>query len=423
MKVRLWLLLSVSVSIITWLYITRIVAPWNDYIGEYEHGGLKAQMWDLYPRWVGARALLLEGRNPYGPEVSHEIQMAYYGHTITQDYSDTSHKIVDEQRFAYPVYVVFLMAPTVLADFAEVYRWGPVVLGLLAALCVPLSLDLLQWRLPRPMVAALALFTVSSPQIAQGMRHQQLAIVVGLTLIAGAWCVRRNQLLCAGAVLAWSTIKPQMSVFPLCFFLLWVMGDWPRRWKLLAGFLLTLATLVAAGDLILPGWIGYFVEGALAYRQYFPTTSLVRLALGDWAGGIVSGIVIAFLLLLAWRNRQADAASPEFVQTLSAFLIGATLVLPLLTPFNQVLLVLPAMMLLRNWNTLLPLGRRAFFFMVAWPWIASLVLLLLHPRPDSTRRLLPLPLLPLALVLFVPFLFALLFATRSGPARLPAANR
>ena len=51
----------------------------------------------------------------------------------------------------------------------------------------------------------------------------------------------------------------------------------------------------------------------------------------------------------------------------------------LVSPFNQVLLLLPAMAILRDWAALPRLGRRVFSAIVAWPWIAF-VLLLLHPR-------------------------------------------
>src|SRR5271166_3341386 len=104
MKIRIWLLLSVFAVAITWLYSARVLGPWNQYMGKVHDG---VQMGDLYPRWLGTRELLLRGRNPYGPEVSHEIQIAYYGHIVTQDYSQPGRKMVDEQRFAYPVYVVF----------------------------------------------------------------------------------------------------------------------------------------------------------------------------------------------------------------------------------------------------------------------------------------------------------------------------
>jgi hypothetical protein len=408
MRIRTWLLLSLLVSGITGLYMSRILEPWNDYIGA-PPGGLKAQMWDLYPRWVGARELLLHGLNPYGPEVSHEIQTAFYGHIITQDYRDKTHKIIDEQRFAYPVYVIFLMAPFIYVDFNEVLRWAPVALALLAALCVPLCLDILRWRLPRTAVAAITLFTVSSPQIVQGMHHQQLAVCVGLSLVAGAWCTCRGNLASAGALLACSTIKPQMAFFPLCFFLVWVAGDWSKRWRLLAGFLVALAILMGAGELILPGWIGYFLQGAAAYRKYFPTTSLLRMALGDTPGEILGGVIVLGLLVLAWRSRKEAADSPQFATIYAAFLIATILAFPLFTPFNQVILILPTMIVLRDWKTLPRFSRVIFTVFVSWPWIISTLLLLFPPRLDSPSER---PLLPLLLVSFFPLLLPVMLITR-----------
>jgi hypothetical protein len=412
MKVRFWLLLSFFTTAITWFYAVRVLGPWDQYIGEV-HDGVKTQLGDLYPRWLGTRELLLRGRNPYGPEVSHEIQMAYYGRIVTQESPAAGGKIIDEQRFAYPVFVVFLMAPAMYASFAEVQRWAPAVLALLAALSVPICLDLLGWRLPWQNLVAVTLFTLSSPQIVQGLLHQQLAIVVAFLLFAGSWCVSRNYLLSAGMLLACSTFKPQMAFFPLCFFLVWVMGNWRNRWRLLAGFLAMLAALVGAGEFVLPGWIRYFVAGAEAYRKYFPTTSLLRVALGNALGEVLGGIVVLALLLIAWRNRRALADSREFTNTFAAFLMGTTLVFPLLTPFNQVLLILPAMLLLRDWKALPRFSRLIFIVSISWPWIISSVLLLFPPRLDSPNQM---PLLPSFLVLFLPlFLPLLLMTRRSGP--------
>ena len=412
MKIRIWLLLSLFASGITWLYMSRVLGPWDDYMGA-QHDGLKAQMWDLYPRWVGARELLLQGRNPYGPEVSQEIQMAYYGHVVTQDDREPGHKVVDEQRFAYPVYVVFLMAPLMHADFAEVQRWAPTVLGLLAAFCVPLCLDLLRWRLPWQEVTAITLFAVSSPQIVQGMHHQQLTLVVGFLLVAGAWCVSRNYLATAGILLACSTLKPQMVFFPLCFFLVWVMGTWRKRWRLLAGFLAMLAGLIGAGELVLPGWIGYFLAGAAAYRRYFPTTSLLSVALGDTLGEIVGGIIVLGLLLLAWRGRKEAGDSRQFTSIFAAFLMGTILVFPLFTPFNQVMLILPAMLVLHDRRTLPRFSRIVFTVTVSWPWIISGALLLFPPRLNSPNQM---PLLPSFLVSFFPLFLPLLLMTRRSDA-------
>jgi len=116
MKAWLWLLVGMAASAVSWTYMHRVVLPWEHYVN-VEHGKLQSQKGDLYPRWVGTRELLLNRRNPYGPEVSHEIQIGFYGHPIEQSYDQPESEIVDEQRFAYPLYVVFLLAPTVNLEF------------------------------------------------------------------------------------------------------------------------------------------------------------------------------------------------------------------------------------------------------------------------------------------------------------------
>ena len=411
MKLRLWLLLSLLASVTSSLYMSRVLLPWEFYI-DVQHGKLKAEMGDLYPRWVGTRELLLHRRNPYGPEVSHEIQMAFYGHVIDQKYGEPGVEVVDEQRFVYPLYVVFLLAPMVYLSFSQVQMCALVLFAVVTAISVLLWLDLLRWRPDKILTTAIVLFVLSNPQIVQGLRLRQIGLVVAFLLALSAWCIARNHLALAGVLLAVSTVKPQMVVLPLVWYLVWGISGWRRRWPLLAGFGVTLATLVALGELILPGWPVYFVDGLIAYRRYFPTTSLLCLALGNWVGGALSGIAILALLTLAWRNRKVDAASPDFIQTLAAFFVAASLVLPLFQPFNQVLLLLPVLMVVRDWDLLPPLGRRSFFIVAAWPWIASLVLLLFPPRLDSTNRI---PLLPSVLVLFVPFLLLMLLLTRSGP--------
>lgn len=425
LKFRLWLVLSVCVSGITWLYVHRILGPWADNIDRQKNG--VTQLGDLYPRWLGTRELLLRGLNPYGTEVSEEIQIAFYGHTVPADNLAPGHKVVDEQRFVYPLYIVFLMLPAGYTDFALVHRWAPLALAVLTGIQVLFWLRILHWPPSWAGVAAMVLFTLSSPQIAQGLRHQQLALVVGFLLSAGAWCVNRNHLVLAGALLAFSTIKPQMALLPLCWFALWSVGRWSERWRLPAGFFATLAALTGASELLLPGWLGYFFAGLAAYRRYFPTSSLLRLALGETLGEIVGTLIVIALFALAWRNRREAADSSEFTTVLAAFFIGTILAFPLFTPFNQVLLILPAMLVLHGWSDLSRLSRLVFVVLVAWPLTISACLLLLPPRLNSASQL---PLLPSFLVSFFPLILPLLLMTRRRrtveprivATGLPAAN-
>jgi hypothetical protein len=408
MRNWLWFVLAVLASTVSWAYMHRVLLPWEYYVN-VQHGRLKEQMGDLYPRWVGTRELLLNGRNPYGKEVSNQIQIAFYGHPIEQTYDKPASEIIDEQRFAYPLYVVLLLAPTVHVDFAQLQTWAPVVLAVLLAISVWMWLGVLRWRPPLLATAAVILLVLSCPQIAQGLRLRQIGLFVAFLLALATWLVTRKRYFVAGVLLALSTIKPQMMALSLLWFLLWSAGEWRKRWPLAAGFGIALALLAGVAEFLVPGWPRFFFEGLNAYRKYFPTTSPLRLVFGNWAGGALSVLAVAALLALGWRNRKVAADSPEFIQTLALFSIASTLVLPLLTPYNQVLLLLPTMLLLRDWSHLPRLGRIAFTVLAAWPWIASLALLLHPPRLDSLSRL---PLLPSALVLLFPFLVAWLTFVR-----------
>ncbi len=415
MKPWLWFLLAIAASAISWSYSHRILIPW-DYNVNLQRIGLQTDMGDLYPRWVGTREVWLEHRNPYSEYVSHEIQMGFYGHPIEQSFDKppgaTTPPIIDEQRFAYPVYVVLLLAPTVHLNFAALQIWAPVILASLTAISAWIWLAIIRWKPPALVMAALAVFVLSSPQLAQGLRLRQLGLFVAFLLTMASWCVIRRHYFAAGVLLAVATIKPQMVLLCVIWFLLWTLGEWKKRWPVAAGFGVTLAALIGAGELLVHGWPRDFLAGLEAYRKYFPTTSPLRLLLGNWIGGAVSVLVLVALLFYAWKCRHADADSAEFIRLLALFFIATTLVLPLLAPYNQVLLLLPVAVLLRDWQSLSKAGRLAFGALVAWPPVAAMALLVYPPQIHSLSLW---PLLPSAMVLFFLFLVSFLFIRHPLP--------
>lgn len=400
MKGWLWILAGVLASMVSWTYMHRILLPWEDFVN-VQRGQVKAQMGDLYPRWVGTRELLLHGGNPYGPEVSHEIQMAFYGRPIEQSYDKPRFEIIDEQRFVYPLYVVFLLAPIVHWDFAQIQMWAPVLFAGVAAISLWLWMKVLGWHPPGLAAAGMAMLVLSSPQIAQGLRLRQLGLFVAFLIALASWSVTRGRYASAGVWLAISTIKPQMVALLVLWFLLWSFGDWRKRWPLATGFGASFVLLAGGAEWLLPGWPRFFLAGLAAYAKYFPTTSPVRLILGNWIGGVFSVMALAVLLVFAWGMRKAEANSREFSYTLTIFLVANVLLMPLLTPYNQVLLLLPILMLLRDWKYLPRLGRATMMGLLAWPWIAQAVLLMHLPQIHSQNRL---PLLPSALLVLFPFL-------------------
>lgn len=405
----LWLPLGILVALTAWLYMVRLFLPWENY-SHVEVGTLKANLGDLYSPWFGTRALLLQKKNPYGPEVTRDIQIAFYGHPVVQNYA-SGMKLIDEQRFAYPVYLVFLLAPTVDMTFEMLHAAAGIILGATVVIAVLVWRSALRWRLSVAMSLAITLFILASPQIVVGLRLRQIGLIVGCFLALGSWLVIRNHLATAGAVLALSTVKPQMVALPIAWFLLWSLADLRKRWRLLAGFTLALALLIGLGELILPGWHRDFLAGLAAYRHYGPANiSLLQVLLGNSLGIAIGIVLVVAVLAWSWKkNCQYGAESERFLLLLSGVFIVTALAAPLMVPFNQVLLILPVLIVLRDWKSLPRIGRVLFAVLVGWPCIVSLFLLAFAPPANSAGQLL---LLPSVLVFFMPFLLSVLLMQR-----------
>src|SRR5215475_7348031 len=97
---------------------------------------------DLYPRWLGSRELLLHHRNPYSSEITREIQAGYYGRILDLNRPGDPK---DQQGFAYPAYVAFLLAPTVTLPFDRVREGFTWLLAGLIVASIFMWLRTVQW--------------------------------------------------------------------------------------------------------------------------------------------------------------------------------------------------------------------------------------------------------------------------------------
>src|SRR5271170_3884036 len=137
-------LVAVVAAASMWFYVDRILVGYQ-VADAAAHERPRGNLSDLYPRWLGARELLLRGRNPYGDDIAIEIQKGYYGRALDPAKPNDPK---DQQGFAYPVYVVFLLAPFVRFSFPAVqvvFYWALITL---TAISVWLWLRVLRWRLP-----------------------------------------------------------------------------------------------------------------------------------------------------------------------------------------------------------------------------------------------------------------------------------
>lgn len=368
-----------------WFYVIDILRARQ--IAEAEAKQIpRGNLSDLYPRWLGARELLLHHRNPYSREVALEIQEGYYGRRLD---AARLNDPKDQQGFAYPVYVVFLLAPLVGIPFPElliIFYWSLVVL---TAASVWLWLRTLRWQLPLIAVVACMVLTLGSFPAVQGIKLQQLSLLVAALLAGSAACVASGFLFCGGALLALATIKPQLAWPLVVWLLLWTAGDWRGRMRLVLGFGLTMILLLGGAEIVLPGWWRMFAEAIGQYRHYTQSQSVLEVILNQMLGSAASGIVgrvggqilgaIAILACIPvlWKLRGQAADASGFSCATALVLALSVLVVPMYAPYNQVLL-LPAILLLvreramflsrsRVWRVAYQLGALA----VGWQWVAS----------------------------------------------------
>jgi hypothetical protein len=363
-----------------WFYVQRILIPYEK-ADAAAHQRPRGNLSDLYPRWLGTRELLLHHRNPYSPEITAEIQRGYYGRELDVSRPDDPK---DQQGFAYPVYVIFLLGPFAGFSFHQVqfvFYW---LLVVLTAASVLFWARALGWRLPPAGIAISLLLTLGSFPVVQGIKLEQLSLLVAGLLAGSAACVAAGYLSWAGALLALATIKPQLAWPMVIWLMVWAGSDWRARGRLVISFVSVMALLLGGAELVMPGWWRMFLVGLGQYHQYTHNRPVLEILAGPILGRRAVQILEVgaglFCGIEVWKKRREPAGTPGFGHALAVVLAFTVLVVPMYAPYNQVLL-LPAILWLvrerRRWTegpvAAILIGAAAVL-VFAWSWIATLTL-------------------------------------------------
>jgi hypothetical protein len=358
------------------LYFQRVVIP-QQVANAALHGSPRGNLSDIFPRWLGARELLLRGRDPYGPEVTREIQAGYYGRPI--DLSRTEDP-KDEQRFAYPVYVVFILAPTIGLPF-EIVQKGSFWIFLLVTMAgVPLWLRTLKWRPSAWIQVSLILWTIGTPAVIQGLKLRQLSLLVAGLVVAAVVLLKSDHLIAAGALLALATIKPHLVWLLLLWLAVWTASDWRRRHRLALSFVITMIVLETASEYWLPHWIPRFWQAIQEYQRYTGADSVIDEMISPLVGKAASLLSLLMTGLICWKERSQAENSEAFARVLCLVFAVTVLVAPTFAPYNQILLLPAMLMLLRDrreiWERSIAckLLMGLAFVAAAFPWITAIPL-------------------------------------------------
>jgi glycosyl transferase family 87 len=289
---------------------------------------------DLYPVWLGSRELLVHHRSPYSMEVSRDIQRAFYGANLGPGRHPDQ-----ECCFAYPVYVTFLLAPTVKSDIASLQSPALLFLTVLTAASVAYWQKVTK-RDARELFVVIPLVLISPP-VMQGLDLRQSALLVAALLAVAAVLADSHHFTLSGVALALATIRPQMCILAIVWLLLWAASGWGRRKNLVLGFGIAMAVLMGSSEILLPGWIPQFVA-QLRYYRNFAGASMLELLYGPGIGFALTAIFGCSLLWVMWRQRNTS----NFVPTLAYVLAIGVAIMPGLKSLLNLVLLIPGVFIL-----------------------------------------------------------------------------
>lgn len=308
---------------------------------------------DLFPRWYGTHAWLVDGRDPYSQAVSDAIRDAMGG----VPGEPTSAFVFG---FVYPAYVALLLTPLALVPFEH----AATIWLLLAQLGVGLG-TFFCWRaaeresaLPAGSAAGAIAMAVLFPASLFNLLFGQFAALVFAAVAASWYLVSRGSVCVAGAVLALALVKPSVALLPATTLL--TRALYRRDWRFVLAWASATAVLLAASLAAIPTWPASFWGSTVDYARVASATSAAGLAatvvasLAGNAGvadvtalrpGLTAlfGLFAGLAVLAGWR-RSARTTGDALA---AGVLLGAWLVPPLYE-WNSVLLLVPLVLWVRR---------------------------------------------------------------------------
>ncbi len=331
-----WFILAVLLVIII---AAESFALYTVFTSKYPSGN------DFFVRWLGGRAYLVEGINPYDQSVAEDAQRAMFGRLALPEDKDQAY-------FAYPLYTLYFFWPLSLIPYAQAQAIWMTLLQFMLLGITALTIYLSDWRPPKWLMIVTLLWGIFFYNGARAILLGQFSLLVGLALFLAFWSIQQKWDAWAGIFLAVTTIKPQMVFLLLAFLMIWALFQ--QRWRIIISFSVTMLLLVLSSMLLVPTWPFDFIRNAIEYTDYVafgtPLENLLHYLLPAQIAApttvILSGLF--FLMLLpgwwfAWRNRPG-----AFTWAVMTTLIVGSLITFRSATANQAILYLPLFFFFRR---------------------------------------------------------------------------
>ena len=309
----------------------------------------------LYVRWIGARAFLVEGIEPYSTTIAERVQEVAYGRPASS--SEYAYVLND------PFYIVLLYTPfALLPEFVALFlpslapsvdfapSRGVWMLCSEVALIgiVILSLRLSEWEPPRWILVSLFGFGLFGYFSLYSLISNSPTIFLAFLYLATLLALRSFSDELAGALLFLTAYQWEAGGLFFLFVLFFVIAN--KRWNVFTGFGMSLVILLVVSFLVYPGWGLPYIRAVLSdwYRSanlnldaivsaWFPNS---RVSIGT-----ITSFILAIILFFEWLG-SVNAHFRRVAWTASLSLAATPLMGFAIFPSNHVVLTLPFILIL-----------------------------------------------------------------------------
>ncbi len=315
---------------------------------------------DFHTFWVGARAMFLERVSPFSPQVTLRTQLGIYGRPPLPG--------EDPLGFAYPPYSLIAVLPSIWMP----YPWAQ---AFWIAFNFTFLMGTVYYAFPDLPAWLLGILIFFYPT-AYGIIIGNFGVPIGILLIIIYALLRRPARkapmlqLASGIILAWLTIKPQMTWLLILFFLIYSLRY--RLWGVMIGFFVGGLGFFFLTWALIPNWpLEWYQQivlhaDELLYFEPLALTYAAWIAPDRWSSAIalilvVSVVVLTGLLLLKWWQGAVSDLAP-----IAWTVLLTQLVHPLLLSPDQNVVLLP--LFLWTWE-----NRSRLPVVTALIWSAAII--------------------------------------------------
>lgn len=302
------------------------------------------QVWDLQPLWLAGHWIVERHGDPYSAEMTLLLQLESYGRPARNG--------EDPHVFAYPLYVLLLVAPLIPfpLPWAQAVWFTMLEAGLVFGIVG--SVWLAGWRLSfrRALLFVLGGFLLYP--LSWALILGQVSILIFALMVGALLFLRAGREIGAGICLALATSKPQMAFLLVPALLLWGLGQ--RRYRFAFSFAATLGVLLLLPFVVQPDWLLGFVRAGAGYfetRPFSPPVAMLAETIAAEKGWVVAlALALCLLAGLAWAWWREWGVTPLPLWAISLTLVVTTLIAPRTSIVNQVMLLLPLFFVLADLN-------------------------------------------------------------------------